>query len=98
VVRVLAENQPVPVYVPLVGVAWGVLCWFAGVRRWVRDPRGETRRNAEIRARSRLLHPFRAGDIEREFAMEWRLRWLWPVAIVGYVLGVLWSFVLAFRG
>jgi hypothetical protein len=30
--------------------------------------------------------------------MEWRLRWLWPVAIVGYVLGVLWSFVLAFWG
>lgn len=30
--------------------------------------------------------------------MEWRLRWLWPVVIVAYVLGVLSSFVLAFRG
>jgi hypothetical protein len=64
----------------------------------VRDQRGEIRRIAEMRARSRRLHPFGGGDVEREFAMQWRSRWLWPVASVGYVVGVLWMFVLAFRG
>ena len=43
------------------------MCWFAAVRRLVRDPRAEVRRIAESRARSRLLHPFGGGDVDREF-------------------------------
>jgi hypothetical protein len=98
VVGVFAESQSVPIFVSFLGVAWGVLCWFAGVRRLVQDPQGEIRRNAEMRGRSRLLHPFGGGDVERAFTWQWRFRWLWPVATVGYVFGVLWMFVLAFWG
>jgi hypothetical protein len=96
VAGVVAESQSVPVYVPFLFAGWGVLCWFAGARRMARDQRGEMRRLAEIRARSRLLYPFGGGDVEREFAMQWRFRWLWPVTAVGYEFAVLGMFVLAF--
>jgi hypothetical protein len=98
VVGDLAGSQSVPVYVPFLLAAWGVLCWFAGLRRIVRDPRGDIRRIAEVRARSRILHPFGGGDVEREVRAQWRMSWLMPVVILGYILAVIWMFVLAFSG
>ena len=53
--HVLGESQDVPLYVPIVFAGWGVVWWFMGLRRMIRDPRAELRRYAEVRARSRLL-------------------------------------------
>lgn len=95
--HVLGESQDVSLYVPIVFAGWGVVWWFMGLRRMVRDPRAELRRYAEVRARSRLLHPFGGGDVEREFRQLWRGRWLLWAAVIGYVVGVLGVFVTAIR-
>jgi hypothetical protein len=42
--------------------AWGILCWFAGFRQFVRNPRPGVQRIAEVRAASRLLHVARQSD------------------------------------
>src|SRR5437899_1358532 len=82
-----------PVLVPIVGTAWGVLCWFAGFRKYVRDPRRAIRDIAEARAKSGLLHPFGGGDVDEEFRQQWRMRWIGWTAIGGYALGVLAAWV-----
>ena len=94
--RVLASSTPLTV--PIFFTAWGLLCWFAGFRRLLRDPRAWTREIAEARARSRILHPFGGGDVETEFRQEWRMRWLIWVAVVGYALGTIWAWIAALRG
>jgi hypothetical protein len=85
--------QGTPIAVPVLLTTWGLLCWFVGVRQFVRDPRAMLRKIAEQRSRSRLLHPFGGGDVEQEFQRQWRLRWIVPVVIVGYVLGTAWAWV-----
>jgi hypothetical protein len=95
--HVLGETQDVPLYFPIVFAGWGVVWWCMGLRRMVRDPHVELRRSADVRARSRLLHPFDGGDVEREFRQLWRMRWLWWPAAIGYAVGVLGLFVTAIR-
>lgn len=79
----------VPLVAPIAYTAWGVLCWFAGFRTLICEPHEGVRRMAEVRARSRLLHPLRAGNGEKEFAQQWRLRWIGYLAMAGYVIGTI---------
>jgi hypothetical protein len=88
-IPMLACSTTTPVYVPLVLTAWGLLCWFGGFRKFVRDPRAAIQDIAETRAKSRLLHPFGGGDVVQEFRRQWRLRWVGWIAILGYAVGVL---------
>jgi hypothetical protein len=84
-----------PLSVPITFTAWAVLCWFAGFRTLLRDPATGIRQIAEARSRSRLLHPFGGGDVDKEFKRQWRLRWLiWPV-VIGYLLGTLAAWIAA---
>jgi hypothetical protein len=89
--------ESVPLYVPVLLGAWGVLCWFVWGRRMLRDPRAEIKRWADFRARSRVLHALGGGDAETEFKRLWRMRWVALVGAVLWVFAVLWTFVLALR-
>jgi hypothetical protein len=86
-----------PIAVPVVFTAWGVLCWFVGFRKLLRDPRAAIQEIAEARARSRLLHPFGGGDVETEFKWQWRMRWLiWPI-VLGYAGGTVIAWIAVVR-
>jgi hypothetical protein len=85
-----AEGTTVPLYVPLVFAAWGLFIWLIADRQMVRDPRGEFRKMAEKRARSRVVRLLGgSGDPEVEFQQLWRTRWLWPAVALLYVAVVL---------
>jgi hypothetical protein len=71
------------------------VCWFAGFKRLLRNPRAEIQGIAEARAKSRILHPFGGGDVEVEFRRQWRLRWVIWVVVPGYVIGVAWAWFAA---
>ena len=86
-------SPTIPVLVPIALTAWGIVCWFAGFRKYVHDPRAAIQEIAEARAKSRLLHPFGGGDVEAEFRQQWRMRWIGRAAIGGYALGVLYAWV-----
>jgi hypothetical protein len=90
---ILACTSQTPLLVPLGETVWGVVCWFAGVRQWLRQPDVFFRTIAEQRARSRLLHPLGGGDPEKEFRQQRRLRWIVPVTVLGYVACVIGAWV-----
>lgn len=69
------------------GLVAGGLFWLLGAGQLLRDPRAFIRRVAEQRARSRLLHPFGGGDVEREFRQQWRWRWGWAAMATGWLVG-----------
>jgi hypothetical protein len=95
---VLAASQDVPLYVPLVfGVPIIGLFFGKGRDVW-RDPDAYDRRVAEARARSRVLHPFGGGDVEREFEGQRRFRWITRLALIGYVVGTLTLLIAAIAG
>jgi hypothetical protein len=94
---VILACEATPLGVPVAFTAWGVMLWFTEGRTMWRNPTDEIRKMAEIRAKSRIVHPRGRGDADQEFDRLWSSRWIAPVVAIGYSAGVigLWITALA---
>ena len=81
-----SETESIPLYVPVLFLAWGVFLWTFAGRKMLRDPRGEFRTMAEKRSRSRVVRLVGgSGDPDEEFKELWRWRWLVPCTACAYL-------------